>query len=128
MKSSASSSSDSSSQPSGSNPSGSSESSGSGGGGPFGYIVTEYGEYKPGTIDWDPGAKTVTVQSGSGTCGKYDDLKKAFDGVTASKTRYNPLSPNSNSTVFSAVKKVGITPKRPDEVWAPGYDTPISIP
>jgi hypothetical protein len=117
-----------SSQPSGSNPSSSSDSSGGGGGGPFGYIVTEYGEYKPGTIDWDPGAKAGTVESGPGTCGKYNDLKKAFDGVTASKSRYNPVGPNSNSTVFSALKKVGITPRRPDDIWAPGYDTPISIP
>jgi hypothetical protein len=117
------------SQPSGSNPSSSSDSSGGGGGGgPFGYIVTQYGEYKPGTIDWDPGAKAVTVESSPGTCGKYDDLKKAFDGVAASKTRYNPLGPNSNSTVFSALKNVGIAPQLPDDVWAPGYDTPIDIP
>jgi hypothetical protein len=119
-----------SSQPSGSNPSASSDSSpgGAGDGGPWGYIGVKYGPYTPGTIDWDPGAKSVTVANGPGICGKYSDLTKAFDGVEASKTRYNPLGPNSNSTVFSALKKVGITPQRPDDVWAPGYDTPISIP
>jgi hypothetical protein len=90
--------------------------------------VTQYGEYVPNTIDWDPNAVAVTVASGPDICGKYDDLKKAFDGVTASRTRYNPLSTNSNATVFSALTKVGITPQRPNDVWAPGYDTPILIP
>jgi hypothetical protein len=127
-RSSGSSESDSSKSPSGSNPSTSSDSSGDGGSaGPYGFIATEYGEYKPGTIDWDPGAKATVVDSGPGACAKYDDLKKQFDEIAASKTRYNPLGPNSNSCVFTALTNVGITPKAPDDVWVPGNDTPINV-
>jgi hypothetical protein len=113
---------------SGSNSSASSDSSSGGvAGGPWGYIASEYGEYKPGTIDWDPGAKATTVDSGPATCGKYEALKRAFDAIAASKTRYNPLGPNSNSCVFTALQKVGITPQAPGGVWAPGADVPIDI-
>jgi hypothetical protein len=115
----------SSQEPSGSNASNSSD--GGGAGGSWGYIVTEYGEYKPGTIDWDPGAKSTTVDSGPATCGKLSALQNAFDGITASKTPYNPLGPNSNSSVFSALRRVGISPAAPAGVWAPGANIPISI-
>ncbi len=115
-----------SSQGSGSNPSASSDSSGGGGGGPFGNIVTRYGEYLPGTIDWDPGAKATTVESGPGSCGRYAELQAQMDAISASKTRYNPLGPNSNSTVFTALNNVGISPKAPDDVWVPGSGMPIT--
>jgi hypothetical protein len=94
-------------------------------GGSYGYIRIVYGEYAAGTIDWDPGAKSVTVESGPATCGKYDGLKKAFDAIAASKTPYHPLGPNSNSCVFTALKQVGIAPQAPDGVWVPGADVPI---
>ena len=115
-----------SSHATGSNPSASSDSSGGGGGGPFGYIVTEYGEYLPGTIDWDTDAKSTTVESGPRSCGRYAELQAQMDKITDSKTRYNPMGPNSNSTVFTALNNVGITPVAPDDVWVPGSGMTIS--
>lgn len=113
---------------SGSNSSASSDaSSGGAPGGSWGYIATQYGEYKPGTIDWDPGAKAITLENSPSTCPKYEALKQTFDAITASKTSYNPLGPNSNSCVFTALRKVGITPAEPGGVWAPGADVPIDI-
>jgi hypothetical protein len=110
---------------SGSNPSASSDSSDDGGPS-YGYIETKYGEYTAAnTTDWGPDRKSITVDVGPATCGKYDGLKKAFDAITASKTRYSPLGPNSNSCVFTALKQVGIAPQVPDGVWAPGRDVPI---
>jgi hypothetical protein len=116
-----------SSSGSGSNPSASSDSS-RGGEGPFGDIVTTYGEYLPGTIDYDTAAPSITVMSGANVCGKYDELKAQMDAITASHTRYNPLGPNSNSVVFESLKNIGATPQVPDDVWAPGKDTAIDVP
>lgn len=108
---------------SGSNPSASSD---SGDSGPFGTIVTQYGPYQPGTIDWDPNAKTIEVANGPDACAKYEQLKAQMDAISASKTRYSPLGPNSNSTVFSALRNVGISPQLPNGVWAPGAEMPIN--
>jgi hypothetical protein len=112
---------------SGSNPSAASDSS-RGGIGPYGDIVTKYGEYLPGTIDYDTGAPAVTVMNGVDACAKYAELTAQMDAITASHTRYNPLGPNSNSVVFTSLKNVGITPKTPDDVWAPGKDAEIDVP
>lgn len=116
-----------SSSGSGSNSSASSDSSADTGTGPFGNIVTEYGKYEPGTIDWDPTAKAITVKNDSDACDLYATLMAQMDSITASHTRYNPLGPNSNSTVFTALKNVGITPATPADVWAPGKDIPITV-
>ncbi|HXN47412.1 MAG TPA: hypothetical protein VN893_12275 [Bryobacteraceae bacterium] len=117
-----------SSSGSGSNPSASSDSSRDDDKGPYGNIATKYGEYLPHTIDYDTSAPSVTVMSGPDACGKYAELQAQMDAIAASNTRYNPLGPNSNSTVFTALKNVGITPKLPDDVWAPGKDTTIDVP
>lgn len=114
-----------SSHASGSNPSASSDSSGGGVGGPYGYIITEYGEYVPGTIDWDPAAKATTVESGTSSCSRYVELQAIMDKIADSKTRYNPMGPNSNSAVFTALKNIGITPKAPNDVWTPGAEIKI---
>ena len=116
-----------SSSGSGSNPSASSDSS-RGGEGPFGNIVTKSGEYLPGTIDYDTSAPSITVMSGVDACAKHAELQAQIAAITASKTRYNPLGPNSNSVVFTSLKNVGITPQVPDDLWAPGKDTAIDVP
>lgn len=110
---------------SGSNPSASSD---SGGGGPWGDIVTVYGLYEPDTIDWDPSAKSVEIASGVDACSKFEALQRQMDLITASHTRYNPLGPNSNSVVFTAIRNVGLTPQEPAGVWAPGARTHIDVP
>jgi len=91
-------------------------------GSPYGNIDTEYGEYKPGTIDWNPDAKSVEVASCSEVCPKYQQLIKQMDAIKDAKIRYSPLGPNSNSVVFTALKNIGITLKFPEGVWSPGSD------
>jgi hypothetical protein len=87
--------------------------------------VTKYGPYEPGTIDWDPAAKAVTIESGPAACPRYGQLTAQMDAIATSKTRYNPIGPNSNSTVFTALSNIGLTPATPTDVWAPGSGVPI---
>lgn len=110
----------------GSNPSSASDSSGAGDGGPFGFIVTESGRYLPGTIDYEPGAKSVLIAEGPEVCPLRPRLDEQMRLIEASHTRYNPLGPNSNSTAYTAVRNVGLTPRVPGGVWAPGKDVVIS--
>ncbi len=105
---------------SGSNPSNSSSNSS------WGHITTEYGQYLPGTIDYDPQAKTVQVDSCTRSCPKYQILIEEMNKIENAHIVYNPLGPNSNSVVFTALRNIGIIPSLPDNVWAPGYDMPIS--
>jgi len=110
---------------SGSNPSSASDSED---GGPYGTIHTKSGKYEPGTIDYDPEAKSVEVASGPDACKYKDKLEEQMKLIQDSNTRYSPLGPNSNSTVFTALRNVSIDPKVPDGVWAPGARTHISVP
>jgi hypothetical protein len=112
---------------SGSNPSASSDSSDDTAGGPFGAIATQYGKYEPGTIDWDPAAKSVTIKKDEDACALDSALIAQMDAIAASGTRYNPLGPNSNTTVFQALKNLGLAPVTPAGVWAPGKDQEIKV-
>lgn len=114
-----------SSSGSGSNSARSSDSSDKEAGGPFGAIGTTYGKYEPGTIDWDPGAKAVTLKKDADACALYGSLVAQMEAITASRTPYNPIGPNSNTTVFTALKNLGLDPVTPDGVWAPGKDQGI---
>lgn len=105
---------------SGSNPSDSSSDS------PYGYITTEYGQYLPGTIDYDPQAKSIQVASCTESCSLYQKLIEEMKKVNNAHIHYNPLGSNSNSVVFTTLKNIGVIPKLPENVWAPGHDTPIS--
>lgn len=109
---------------SGSNPSSASD----GGGGPYGTIQTEYGKYEPGTTDYDLEAKSTEVASGPDACKFKQQLETQMKLIQDSNMRYSPLGPNSNSTVFTALRDIGIKPKVPDGVWAPGANTPIAVP
>jgi hypothetical protein len=114
-----------SSSGSGSNSSKSSDSSDDKPGGPFGSIHTKYGKYEPGTIDWDPAAKSVSIKKDADACALYPALVAQMDAVGASHTRYNPIGPNSNTTVFTVLKNMGLDPAVPEGVWAPGKDQEI---
>jgi hypothetical protein len=113
-----------SSSGSGSNPSSSSDDTA----GPYGDIVTETGRYEPASTDWDPGAKAITIVNDPTACAKQTDLEDQMRTIQGSKTRYNPMGPNSNSVAFTALKNVGLTPAVPDGVWAPGKDMIIKTP
>jgi hypothetical protein len=113
---------------SGSNSSASSDSSDDKAGGPFGAIHTKYGKYEPGTTDWDPAAKAVTIKKDAEACGMYGQLTGQMDAIGAAGIRYNPLGPNSNTTVFTALKNLGLAPAAPGSVWAPGKDQSMNVP
>ncbi|MGB1251722.1 MAG: hypothetical protein ACPG8W_13980 [Candidatus Promineifilaceae bacterium] len=96
--------------------------------GPFGKIVTEYGEYVPGTIDYETGSPpTVVVHvsaNGDECTTYYDAMKSSADRIEGANIPYNPLSQNSNSTAHQAVEDAGLSrPSAP--VWAPGSDRRI---
>jgi len=114
-----------SSSGSGSNSAKSSDSSDDKPGGPFGTIRTQYGKYEPGTIDWDPAAKSMNIKKDADACALYPALVAQMDAVGASQTRYNPIGPNSNTTVFTVLKNMGLDPAVPEGVWAPGKDQSI---
>lgn len=89
-------------------------------GAPFGTIITESGPYTAGTIDWDPEAVKITVSEGVDTCRLQNELEREMTDIAATNTRYRPLGPNSNSAVTTVLRNLGITPKLPPGVLAPG--------
>lgn len=114
---------------SGSSGSGSNSSSSTDGedGGPYGYIKTQYGAYTPEFVDYEEKVPTVTICEGPGACALLTHMKNEIDAIGASKVRYSPLGPNSNSTVYTVLRNVGLEPDVPKGVWAPGARTHIGI-
>lgn len=94
--------------------------------GVYGPIVTEYGDYRPGTIDWttEPsGQQTVDVFRGN--CDAVDhDLARAMDDIEAAQINYMPLHQNSNSTVREGLERAGY-PNVDPVVWAPAWNTQL---
>lgn len=86
----------------------------------WGDIVTEYGKYVRGTVDWYPKAKSVTVASGSGACELDICFAGSADRIEESGTGYALLGPNSNSVVTTLLRDCGLPEEKPD-VWAPGW-------
>ena len=86
----------------------------------WGDIVTDYGKYVRGTIDWYPKAKSVTVANGNDICSIDTCLAEHADAIEASGTPYALLGPNSNSVVYTLLKDCGLPAEKPD-VWAPGW-------
>jgi len=110
---------------SGSSGSGSSSgSSGSSGSGPgaFGYITTDHGAYVPGTVDYDTGAPSKTVMTGSGACGKDSCFVSQLDRIENRRVTYEALGPNSNSVARTLLDKCGVPANKPGG-WAPGWGT-----
>lgn len=108
---------------SGSNSSRSSDSSS--GGGPWGTITTEHGAYVPSSIDYEPGAPRVEVARGPNVCAMRQQLASQMTSIQGMNVPYSPLGPNSNSVVFTALRNIGVTPRVPSGVWAPGKDSPL---
>lgn len=86
----------------------------------WGVIVTEYGKYVRGTVDWYPKAKSVTVASGSDACGLDSCFAGSADRIEASNTPYALLGPNSNSVVYTLLGDCDLPLEKPN-VWAPGW-------
>jgi|GEM_PF-2623061 len=108
----------------------------SGGGRPYGDVVTYEGQYtSENKIDWDPSALRTTIIEGSQSQIEtyFLALEQQMSAIDAAGYRYNPVQSNSNTTVFTALENVGLTPKLPKdasghEVWAPGYNTNFKTP
>ncbi|WP_218082509.1 hypothetical protein [Anthocerotibacter panamensis] len=97
-------------------------------GAPYGNISTDYGPFVNGTPDYGQGKNTphrVVVAEGGDLRRTYEALKVQADAIEAAGIPYNPLTTNSNSTVNTALRNVGIEPRLPAGVWAPGTDTQL---
>jgi hypothetical protein len=95
--------------------------------GPWGPIVTDYGAYRPGTIDWLPGAPSDPVATIPGNCDAIDrSMAATADAIEAAQIPYNPLTTNSNATARTIVEEAGLTPPQPSR-WVPGWDTNLPI-
>jgi len=91
---------------------------------PWGTIVTNYGDYQPGTPDWDPGQPpTMTLVDDTQACATYDTaLRDTMDMIRDAAIPYYPWGPNSNSVARAGISAVGVRPDRPP-VWVPGWNT-----
>jgi RHS repeat-associated protein len=102
--------------------SGSSNSSNSSSGSPFGTIVTDFGTYLPGTVDYEPNpVPTMTVLDNAAPCDTYDTaLTLAMQAIQNANTTYDPLVDNSNAVATTALSDAGLQYGTPP-VWAPGW-------
>lgn len=95
--------------------------------GPWGPIVTDYGAYRPGTIDWLPGAPSDHVATVRGNCDAIDRaMAGTADAIEAAQIPYNPLAANSNATARTIVEGAGLTAPDPSQ-WVPGWNTSLPI-
>jgi hypothetical protein len=84
--------------------------------GVYGSIVTEYGAYRPNTVDW------TTNPSGQQRVASLPGNCDAIERIN-----YEPLSANSNSTVREALERAGYPDVSP-VVWAPAWNTQLPLP
>jgi hypothetical protein len=95
----------------------------------YGPIVTEYGAYRQGTVDWttEPSGQQ-TVARTPGNCDTVErNLARHMDDIEASRTNYAPLAANSNSTVREGLERAGFDNVEPVK-WAPAWDTQLPNP
>jgi len=103
---------------------------GVGGDSGYGNIVTEYGPYGPGTIDWptprtpQTGSKTYINNDKPCTC-INKQLANVLQGISGAGIPYNPLSTNSNATAFRALQSLGIAAPGSAPAPAPGWGIPL---
>jgi hypothetical protein len=91
---------------------------------PYGSILTTHGPYLPGTVDWEPGAPSVTVASGAAACGKGSCFVSELSRIDGTATPYAPLGPNSNTVARSLLSTCGV-PERKPVILAPGWGDSI---
>lgn len=95
---------------------------GPGGSGADGYgpIVTNRGRYLPGTVDWEPGAPSVTAMSGPAAVGKDTSFIAELDRIHGARIPYKPTGPNSNSVARTILHRSGVPEVKPVFI-APGW-------
>jgi hypothetical protein len=84
-------------------------------------IVTKYGPYKPGTIDYDPNAYSVTVLKGAAACGTDRCLAAQARRIDKLHRLYASLGPNSNSVARTLLAKCHVPVDKP-HINTPGFD------
>jgi hypothetical protein len=92
--------------------------------GGYGTIQSASGPYVPGTVDWDPGAPSVTILSGSSTCGKDTCFSSELSRIDSLCVPYNPTGPNSNTVARTLLSRCGIPQSKPVLI-APGWGDPV---
>ncbi len=95
----------------------------------YGPIVTEYGAYRPGTVDWTTTPSgTQVVDRLVGSCDRIEaQFERHMDDIEAARINYMPLNQNSNSTVREALERAGYPDVRPVQ-WAPAWNTQLPMP
>jgi RHS repeat-associated protein len=92
----------------------------------WGPISAKFGDYVPGTPDWDPSTPpTDTILNNNSPCGCYNaSLEQAAKDLNEAKVLYDPLGPNSNSTANFGLQRMNLGGHRPS-VIAPGWGDPL---
>jgi hypothetical protein len=88
----------------------------------FKAITCTWGPYLPGTVDWNPAARSVTAAVGYAP-ESYEKMVNACRTITFMGIGYRLLGPNSNTVARTLLAVLGIPPKKPD-VLTPGWDLP----
>jgi hypothetical protein len=88
---------------------------------PFYGISTDSGPYLPGTVDWHPGAPSVTVATGSAAMGKGSCFNSQLARIRGSCISYEMLGPNSNTVVKTLLANCGLPLRKPAGSWTPGW-------
>jgi hypothetical protein len=88
----------------------------------YGAIKCLWGAYVPGTVDWDPAAKSITAAVGYAP-GTWDRLVALCQTIQFQGIAYKPTGPNSNTVAKTLLAALGVPPRKPG-VLAPGWDDP----
>lgn len=90
---------------------------------------TEYGDYLPGTRDWDPTGTnpSMNVLNDNSPCGPYDkSFAKSLETINQANISYSPLSTNSNAVVSQALTNAGFDPNQMLFPYiTPAWDFPL---
>lgn len=109
---------------------GSSPGSSPGGGGPFGNLTAETGDYVSGTIDYEtnPIASVTLIQNDLPAAGYNQQLSDYANALNGANVSYNPFSTNSNAAAAGAAKSLGATvPPSPSPLRTPGAGTTLPV-
>lgn len=92
--------------------------------GTYGSIMSTTGRYLSGTVDWSPGAPSVTVLDGAAACGKESCFSSELSRIDSTCTPYGPTGPNSNSVARTLLTKCGVPGQKPVSI-TPGWGQTI---
>jgi hypothetical protein len=96
----------------------------SSGGSGFGRVVAESGPYTPDSIDFDPNAEVIYQANlnPADVSRVKNSLNNQMNAVNEANINYFPTGPNSNSTVGTAMRNLGVNLQIPNGMWVPGVE------